>query len=101
MTRSIQIINVIKKCITNDFPMVKHISISQGIERGDIRHYGEPFIFYYTFHIEYLNNTNTEKVHELLSDKIRSLKPYFFEKNEFIYQVRIYTPPNNKFYYML
>jgi hypothetical protein len=95
MTRNLQIINVIKKCVTNGFPMVKDISITQGIERGDVRRYGEPFIIYYTIHIEYTNNTNPEKIHELLSDKIHSLKSYFFEKNEFIYQVRIHTSVNN------
>jgi hypothetical protein len=84
MDRSELILKIVKKYVMDKYPMVEDVTITQGVERANSKYYDKPFLVYYTFHIIFPINRFTHPIYHTIYNEIISIKPYIFDRNEFI-----------------
>jgi hypothetical protein len=78
---------ILKKCVTDNYPMVEKITIHTGKERCGNLFNPYNYIFYYTIGIKCSPDFFCKDKFQTIKDCIRFIQPYFLEQNEHIRRV--------------
>lgn len=88
MSRDEVIVKVIKKSITNKYPMVKDVNVVVGTEKSTSPYNTHEYYYYYRIILDYTPDFYCEKVFNTVKREIYELKPFLFSQNEFIHNVK-------------
>jgi hypothetical protein len=84
MNRDKVIVKVIKKCVTDKYPMVKGVSVVVGTEKSTSPYNTHEYYYYYRIILDYTPDFYCEKVFNTVKREIYELKQFLFNQNEFI-----------------
>jgi len=88
MNRDEVIVKVIKKCVTDKYPMVKGVSVVVGTEKNTSPYNTHEYNYYYRIILDYKPGFYSYKLFNTIKNKIYELKPFLFSDNEFIHNVK-------------
>jgi hypothetical protein len=81
---------ILKKCVTDNYPMVEEVTVNTGKEKNmSLWNKYEPYdyIFYYSIGIKCSPNNYSFNTFQNIKNIISFLKPYFLEENEHIRRI--------------
>ena len=88
MSRDEVIVKVIKKCVTDKYPMVKGVSVVVGTEKNTSPYNTHEYYYYYRIILDYKPGFYSYKLFNTIKNEIYELKPFLFSDNEFIHNVK-------------
>jgi hypothetical protein len=87
MSRDNVIKKVIKRSITDKYPMVKNVEIKMGVEKSESKYNTHKYYYYYKIILDYTPDFYDQKVFKNIKLEIYNLKPLLFNQNEFLHSV--------------